>query len=145
MPYNNNVNVITLVVYFNIHMKKISYLMGGTSLLALPMLASAQAAIDPNGSLVNDSITNILTFINNTIIPAIIAIGFLVFVWGMFKFFIAGGSNDDAKESGKSLMIWATLGFVLIIVFWGIVNLLTSSTGLDSQTIQNTPQITPGA
>ena len=27
-------------------------------------------------------------------------------------------------------MIYATLGFVLIIVFWGVVNLLTQSTGL---------------
>jgi hypothetical protein len=62
----------------------------------------------------------------------------------MFQFFIAGGANDESKEKGKSLMIYATLGFVLIIIFWGIVNLLAGSTNEDegvAPTIPNT--ITP--
>jgi hypothetical protein len=62
-------------------------------------------------------------------------------VWGIFKYFIFGGANDEAKEQGKSLIIYATLGFVLIIVFWGIVNLLTTSTGLVNQSLQNIPSI----
>ena len=78
---------------------------------------------------------NILTVVNTVVIPFIIGIGFLVFVWGMFKFFIVGGSNDEEKEKGKNLMIYATLGFVLIIVFWGIVNLLTASTGLEGGSV----------
>lgn len=129
-------------------MKKINYyLMSGASFLALPLFASAQpAAFDPNGSAIESSITNILTFINDIIIPTIIAIGFLVFVWGMFKYFIAGGDDDKKKEAGKSLMIYAVLGFVLIIVFWGIVNLLAGSTGLDGGTLDYTPTIViPGA
>lgn len=118
--------------------------MSGASLLALPFLASAQTAapaFDPNGSPVESSITNILTFINDIIIPTIIAIGFLVFVWGMFKYFIAGGADDAAKESGKSLMIYATLGFVLIIVFWGVVNLFADSTGLNGSVLNDRPDI----
>ncbi len=95
----------------------------------LPFMVSAQA-FDPNSTPLDDSFTNILTFINNVLIPFIIGIGFLVFVWGMFQYFIFGGANDEAKAKGKSLMIYATLGFVLIIVFWGIVNLLAGSTGL---------------
>ena len=59
----------------------------------------------------------------------------------MFKFFIVGGANDDAKEQGKSLMIYATLGFLLIIVFWGVVNLLANSTGLEGDTLDNIPQV----
>ncbi len=122
-------------------MKKISYLMGGTGLLALPMLASAQLATSANGGDFQILLTNILTFIDTVIVPAIIAIGFLVFVWGMFKYFIAGGADEGKREEGKSLMIFATLGFVLIIVFWGIVNLLTQSTGLEGQTLNNRPSI----
>jgi len=53
----------------------------------------------------------------------------------MFRYFIAGGANDEAKEQGKSLMVYATLGFVLIIVFWGIVNLVATSTGLDDDAV----------
>jgi hypothetical protein len=55
----------------------------------------------------------------------------------MFKYFIAGGADEGKREEGKSLMIYATLGFVLIIVFWGIVNLFAGSTGLEGETITN--------
>lgn len=124
-------------------MKKIGYIFSSAGLLALPMLASAQIADTAGGGGEFETLLlNILEFTNTILIPFIIAIGFLVFVWGMFQYFIAGGANDEKKESGKSLMIYATLGFVLIIVFWGVVNLLTQSTGLDDDTVANTPKIT---
>ena len=110
-------------------MKKIVYLLGSISILALPLVASAQ--FDPDGGDFGTLLSEILELTNTTLIPFILGIGFLVFVWGMFQFFIAGGANEEAKEKGKSLMIYATLGFVIIIVFWGVINLLTSSTGLD--------------
>ncbi len=115
-------------------MKRIGYILGSASMFALPLMASAQGLANSNGNAgaFQTLLTNILTFTNNILIPFIIGIGFLVFVWGMFQYFIAGGANDDAKEKGKSLMIYATLGFVLIIVFWGIINLLATSTGLNS-------------
>jgi len=122
-------------------MKKIGYLISTSSFLALPLLASAQITAGDGGAF-QTFLEGILRFVNDFIIPFIIAIGFLVFVWGMFQYFIAGGANDEAKEKGKSLMIYATLGFVLIIVFWGIINLFTSSIGLEGQTISNTPTIT---
>ena len=110
-------------------MKKISYLLGSLAMLALPAVTLAQ--FEPTGGEFGDLLANILRFANQVLIPFIIGIGFLVFVWGMFQYFIAGGANDEAKEKGKSLMIYATLGFVLIIVFWGIINLLAGSTGLN--------------
>lgn len=109
-------------------------------MLALPMLASADfLGGDGSGGEFGGLLAAILDFSNTVLIPFIIGIGFLVFVWGMFQFFIAGGSNDEAKEKGKSLMIYATLGFVLIIVFWGIVNLLVSSIGGGGDTVENIP------
>jgi len=117
--------------------KKIAAL--STGLLALPLVSFAQ--FDPEGGAFGALLNNILIFSNNVLIPFIIGIGFLVFVFGMFQFFIAGGANDEKKEQGKSLMIYATLGFVLIIVFWGIINLLTSSTGLAGGTVNNIPTV----
>jgi len=117
--------------------KKVAAL--STGLLALPLVSFAQ--FEPDGGAFGALLNNILVFSNNVIIPFIIGIGFLVFVFGMFQFFIAGGANDEKKEQGKSLMIYATLGFVLIIVFWGIINLLTSSTGLDGDTVKNLPTV----
>ena len=120
-------------------MKKIGFLTGSASILALPMVASAQLANSGDGGDFQNLLENIVEFTNDILIPFIIAIGFLVFVWGMFRYFIAGGANDEAKQSGKSLMIWATLGFVLIIVFWGVINLIASSTGLEGDNIDDIP------
>lgn len=110
-------------------------------MFALPFIAAAQIADGPDAGGFGDLLNNILGFTNTTLIPFIIGIGFLVFVFGMFQFFIAGGANDEKKEQGKSLMIYATLGFVLIIIFWGVVNLLAGSTGLEGETIDTVPQV----
>ena len=107
----------------------------------LPAVASAQ--FSASGGPFGDLLVNILAFANDVLIPFIIGIGFLFFVWGVFKYFIFGGANDEAKEQGKSLIIWATIGFVLIIIFWGVVNLLTESSGLDQQNLENIPSIFP--
>lgn len=107
----------------------------------LPFVASAQLADEPDAGPFQTLLSNILVFTNQVLIPFIIAIGFLVFVWGMFLYFIAGGANDEKKEKGKSLMIYATLGFVLIIVFWGVINLLADSTGLEGEEVQNVPTV----
>lgn len=112
-------------------MRRLQLISGSVAVMLLSPLAMVSAAFDPNGGAFGTLLANILVFTNGVLIPFIIGIGFLVFVWGMFQYFIAGGSNDEAKEKGKSLMIYATLGFVLIIVFWGIINLLATSTGLD--------------
>jgi uncharacterized membrane protein YidH (DUF202 family) len=118
-------------------MKRFIYTLSSAALFALPFITNAQL-FDPNGN-EKTIFSNIIDFINSVLIPFIIAIGFLAFVWGMFKYFIWGGHNEESKEQGKSLMIWATLGFVLIIVFWGIVNLLADATGLDRNNLEDIP------
>lgn len=117
---------------------------GVTALLAPGAFVSAGGGLaEGDGGPFEELLGNILEFTNTTLIPFIIGIGFLVFVWGMFQYFIAGGANDESKEKGKSLMIYATLGFVLIIIFWGVVNLLAESTGLQGENIKSVPQVEP--
>lgn len=109
-------------------------------LFLMPSLVTAQG-FDPSGGAFGELLANILIFVNEVLIPFIIGIGFLTFVWGMFKFFILGGADDEKKEQGKSLMIWATIGFVVIIIFFGVINLLTESTGLSGDSIRNIPRV----
>ncbi len=113
-----------------------------TLLTTLPAVTSAQIAVDGTGGPLAELLRNILTFGNTVVIPFIIGIGFLMFVFGMFQYFIAGGANDESREKGKKLMISATIAFVVIIIFFGAINLLTSSTGLEGQRIKNVPQVT---
>jgi len=86
-------------------------------------------------------ISNIMGFINNILIPFVFAIAFLVFIWGMFKTFILGGSDEDKQKEGKHLMMYAIAGFVIMISLWGIVNIVAQGFGFQGSSIQ-TP-VTP--
>jgi heme/copper-type cytochrome/quinol oxidase subunit 2 len=118
-------------------MKRILYTVASTALFALPVvvLHAQIAESGGGGGEFEILLQNILRFTNTILIPFIIGIGFLVFVWGMFRYFIAGGADEAKRESGKQLMIYATLGFVLIIIFWGVINFVVSSIGLENENI----------
>lgn len=109
--------------------------------ILVPSVSFAQIADSSSGGAFEELLVNIMLFINGVLIPFIIGIGFLFFVWGMFLYFILGGADDEKKAKGKSLMIHATIGFVVIIIFFGVINLLTSSTGLQGETIKNIPEV----
>ncbi len=68
-------------------------------------------------------ISDLINVLNNTIIPFILGIAFLVFVINVFRFFIIGGATDEGKEKAKSLALYGVSAFIFIIIFWGIVNL----------------------
>ena len=74
-------------------------------------------------------LVNILTFLNGTIVPFIIALAFVIFLWNAVRYFIIGGSNEDDQEKARSLATWSIGAFVIIVSLWGIVNLLVSSFG----------------
>ncbi len=122
-------------------MKKIGYYLTSIALFVLPFVAGAQTAVQPkidSSGTLKVFLISILDFINGVLIPFILGIGFLLFVWGMFQYFIAGGADDEAKTKGKSLMLYATLGFVLIIVFWGVINVVANGTGLGGAKLDTT-------
>lgn len=84
-----------------------------------------------------DFIDGLTSFMNDALIPAIFALGFIVFIWGMYKTFILGGSDEEKQGEGRQLMMYAVIGFVVMISLWGIVNLIANSLKL------NDKQITP--
>jgi len=118
-----------------------------STLFLLPVMAFAADGLAQNGTggQFGQILGELLGLTNTLIIPFILGIGFLVFVWGMFQFFIVGAANDEAKEKGKSLIVYATLGFVLVIIFWGVVNLIAQSTGLGTGASANPVGVVPNA
>jgi hypothetical protein len=83
------------------------------------------------------------SFINSTLIPLVFGIALLVFLWGVFKYFILGGSDESKRESGKHLMLYSVIGFVVMVSIWGIVNLASSVLPGD-KTLKDLPN-TPSA
>ncbi|HEU4677243.1 MAG TPA: hypothetical protein VFS75_00825 [Candidatus Paceibacterota bacterium] len=112
-------------------MKIIAYLL--PLVLIVPM--SALAAGEGQLGTVSTFITNIVNFINRTLVPFIFALAFLVFLWGVFKTFILGGSDEGKQEEGKKLMMYAIAGFVIMVSLWGIVNLVAKGFGFTNEDI----------
>ena len=102
-------------------MKK--YALFSTSLLALPLLVSAQQINSITSA--GDAIMNI---INNVLVPLIFAVAFLVFIWGVFQYFIA----KEAKENGKDLILYGLIGFFVMVSVWGLVNILVGTFSLNN-------------
>lgn len=114
-------------------MKKLAIL-GST--WALPLLAFAQVRT------IFDAANLITTIINSVLVPMVFAIAFIVFIWGVFTYFIAAGENDEKREAGKKLMLYGIVGFFVMVAVWGLVNILVGTFQLN-QNIPNLP-VAPG-
>lgn len=99
--------------------KKVQYPAILGTVLLFPVLASAQYF-----GQVDSFFTRIMGFIDNILIPLLFTLALLFFLYGMFKYFILGGASDDERAKGKQLIIWAIIGFVLMVSIWGIVNMI---------------------
>lgn len=117
-------------------MKKYSLSAGVGLLAVMPMVAMAQFGE------IDSFLLNIINFINDVLIPLVFAAALLMFIFGMFRFFIAGGADDEKREQGKSLMLYAILGFVLMVSIFGIVNLIANGLGFGgNEEIENIPNV----
>ena len=103
-------------------MKKITTVY--VALLFLPLVASAQDA--------QTYLTNFIIFLNNYVIPFLFGMAFLFFAINVIRYFVIGGANQEGQEKAKYLAIYGISAFVFLIIFWGLVNMLTSSLGLDN-------------
>ncbi len=81
---------------------------------------------------------SIVSIINQTLVPALIAIAFIVFLWGIYKYFIADTSDLEKKE-GKQFAMWGIIGFVIIFSVWALVAIVTDTFKLGGSS-QNTPK-----
>lgn len=115
------------------------------SLFALPSLAFAQPAGGDNADFtldpLSDVVDEILVFVDTTVVPAIFAIAFIVFIWGVYTYFIAGGANEEKRSEGKQLVLWGLVGFFVMISIWGLVNILVGTLGPNGGTTPCLPQI----
>jgi uncharacterized membrane protein len=96
-------------------------------LLALPVLVAGNTADFAFLDSVVAGFGNLVA----TLIPILIALAFLVFVWGLISFILASG-DEAAKEEGKRRMIWGVIALFVITAIWGILALLRNLTDTNS-------------
>lgn len=78
---------------------------------------------------IQNFIANSLTFLNGVVIPFLLVVGFLFFAFNVVRYFILGSTSDEGRENAKNLAIYSFSGFVIIVIFWGMINLISSSIG----------------
>lgn len=73
---------------------------------------------------------SIIGIINGILVPVLMAIAFIVFLFGIYKYFIYGASNESDKAEGRKFAMWGIIGFVIIISVWGLVSIVSGAFGL---------------
>lgn len=112
-------------------MRRFSYqIMRAVSLAALAAPVSALAAGEVNVSIAQRYAVNIIGLINSVFVPIVFAVAFLVFLWGVYKYFILGATEEKSREEGRSFVLWGIIGFVVIFSVWGLVAIVGSTFGL---------------
>lgn len=90
-----------------------------------PVVAFAQPVILCIGKGFIPKILCPIKDILNVIVPILIALGVVYFVWGVVMYVIA--SDEEAKKSGKDRMIYGLIGFAVIIGLWGLVTIIVDT------------------
>lgn len=104
-------------------MKK--FLLGLITFAVAPFMASAAAA---------NSLSDLLAIfvsIISALMPFIVALAVLYFIWGVFQFVAAAG-DEEARTAGRDKMIYGIIGIFVMVSVWGLVNLLGGTFGLNS-------------
>ena len=116
-------------------MKKYITLLG---MSLLPVVAFAQVSGAVN------NVDDILAFVSallNAVFPVLVALAVIVLIWGIFKFILNAG-DEEARKTGRSMILWGIIGIFLMLSIWGLVNILSSSVSLNN-TIPTAPNPVP--
>lgn len=105
---------------------KYQYLFLATIFL-IPYFASAQTAT------IFTLASGVMGFANDVLIPFLLGIAFLFFIINVVKYFVIESTSEDGREKAKNLALYSISAFVFILIFWGIINLLSTSIGLQSK------------
>lgn len=103
----------------------------------LPAIALAQNAPGFGGVL---ALIDSLSAVLNRILPLIIGLGVLYFFWGLARFILNAGDEEEQKKA-RGIMLWGIIAIFVMLSIWGIVNFLVSSTGLNNNTVPNVPEV----
>lgn len=78
-------------------------------------------------------IGQIIAIIDQVLVPLLFAVAFIVFIYGVYQYFIAGGADEEKRKKGRELVMYGLIGFFIMITVWGLVNVLVASLGFGSQ------------
>ena len=120
-------------------MKKKLIILSGLVLGLVPAVGLAQTGGTPAVCAPGATITTLQGFlckvgdILGAVLPILIALGVVYFVWGVVMYMIA--SDEEAKKAGRDRIIFGIIGLAVIVGLWGLVAILRNTFGLGN--VQN--------
>lgn len=93
----------------------------GAVLGAFPL---AVFAADANAWTIIGAIGNIL----GIVIPVLITLAVVYFIWGVIQYTVS--TDEEAKKGARTKIIQGLIGLFVIVAFWGILSLITSTFGV---------------
>lgn len=85
----------------------------------------------------------LIGLINSVLVPLLLAIAFIVFIYGIAKSYIFSQGDEGAVEQGHKIILWGLIGFFVILSVWGLVNILVDTFRLNSIPAPNPPTFGP--
>lgn len=95
---------------------------------ALPSIAFAQ------GTTLGDILT-VLRNLLDTIVPILIVLALIFFIWGVAQYIMASG-DAEAQKSARNTMIWGVVALFVIVSVWGLIAVLQSTFSVGSGPFQ---------
>lgn len=103
-------------------LKKIKYLVV-PALMFSPAVVFAQQLFESAGS--TNGIDRLLNQVDGLIvrlIPTLVSLAVLLFLWGVLKYVFA--KSDPDKKDARNFMIWGIVGLFVMVSIWGLVRIL---------------------
>lgn len=92
---------------------------------ALPVLTFAQA----DDSQVRDILSNFRSWLN-IIIPILIVIAVIYFIWGVIQYVVMSKGDEEAQAAARNKIVWGLIGIFVILSFYGLVYFLGRTFGI---------------
>lgn len=113
-------------------MKKKLIVLSSSVLSFTPLVVLAQNAQQGACSGTNlpnlGTVQSILCRIGNildTLIPILVVLGVVYFIWGVVQYIIS--SDEESKAKGRTNMIYGIIGLVVIVAMWGLVGIIVKT------------------
>lgn len=103
-------------------------IISATAVFLVPFLTFAAQSI----SNISDVGNFIINIINGIFVPVLIAVAFIVFIYGIATAFIFNASDAEKRKEGKNIMGYGLIGFFIMLSVWGLIFILTNSVGLNN-------------
>ena len=85
-------------------------------------------------------IVEVIQDVVNIIVPLFMTVAVAVFLWGIIMYITAGGDAEKEKTA-RGYIIYGLIGLFVLVAFWGLITVITTTFGVTEGTTPITPQV----